>query len=208
MSTSDIQLQHHTGSEDSPHLDQEVCWRPQWAPPEETKAWRGRRRGKECMPRYYPDIWSGLSGSEHQLGAGERSQHGGVGSARQSESVIYLSLHTHKCIHELGGGCMCVHTYIHINICIHNSLSRWPQATREINSKMSTECTQVLSIWKWLCLHKMWICRWYLCSVYSQRWPRCIQVPQTGYPLCMLIVLGPLRKHGIVLNLYLSLYLI
>lgn len=95
--------------------------------------------------------------------------------------------------------CVCIHMYTQTYTHITAYLS-WPQATRQINSKMSTEYTQVLSIWKWLCLHKLWIC-----SAYSQRWPRCICIPQTGYPLCMLIGLGLLRKHNIVLNLHLCL---
>lgn len=80
------------------------------------------------MPQYYLDTWSELSRNEYQLGAGEHSQHGGVGAARQSESVVYLSLHTHKLIHAWGGVCVCLriftYMYILIYIYIHKSLSQ------------------------------------------------------------------------------------
>jgi len=46
VSTSDIQLQNHTGSEPL-HPDRKMCWRPQWPSPVENETWRGRRKGKE-----------------------------------------------------------------------------------------------------------------------------------------------------------------
>lgn len=75
------------------------------------------------MPHYYPAIWSGLSTNEHQLGAGEHSRRGGVGSTRQSESGMYLTLHTHKLMHlcKTHGGCVWVRTDTYTNIYTHNS---------------------------------------------------------------------------------------
>lgn len=104
---------HRLWAPHSPPSRQRGVLKTTVAPSCRNQGTEGQEKGKREY-WYYPDILSGLSRSEHQLGAGEHSQHGGAVSAHQSESVIYLSLHTHKRMHALVlCVCVCARAYIY-----------------------------------------------------------------------------------------------